>query len=178
MTNPSGCPNPFFQLEVKLHLAKVWFSSAEGWVTTVHVDPMELGGEGHAASKRERTGAALNELRALGVSIGIHDLHGRVDIVADHQEHGRRLIEVEADSSRQREQALYSSLGQIVLSMRAWGSGMRHGIAVPDRREWRKQLAKIPQQVRQRLSLDLYMVRPGGVTLLSPDDEMVEWDRG
>jgi len=42
------------------------------------------------------------------------------------------VIEVEGDSSRQKEQAMYSALGQIVLSMGDSSSEVAYALAVPD----------------------------------------------
>ena len=101
-----------YQLEVKLNLVQLAFNPANGWRVTVHVDPMERArGGSHPADKAERADAALKRLEVLGAQIGSHDLYGSVDVLADHPDHGLRLIEVEGDSRRPREQAIYSGLG-------------------------------------------------------------------
>lgn len=108
-----------YQLEVKLGLAKSAFPAAEGWRLTMHVDPMEKGmGGKHPPGNVERVTAALHEWGALGVVIGTHKQFGRVDVVAEHEQGPLRLIEVEGESSKQKEQAVYSALGQLLMSMK------------------------------------------------------------
>ena len=51
------------------------------------------------------------------------------------------VIEVEGESSRQKEQAVYSAFGQIVLLMRP-DTNVRYGIAVPDTPSWEGQNGK------------------------------------
>src|SRR5438132_146370 len=134
-----------YQLEVKLGLARSAFPPGSGWRLTMHIDPMERGiGGKHPPGKVKRVNAALRELLELGVVIGTHKQFGPVDVVADHEDGALRLIEVEGESGRQREQALYSSLGQLFLSMRLWSDAVGYGIAVPDMREWVRQVRKIP----------------------------------
>src|SRR2546422_7108834 len=122
-----------YQLEVKLGLARFPFQASVGWRLTMHVDPMERAvGGSHSRGKLKRANEALRQLRRLGVVIGTHKLFGPVDVVAEHERGATRLIEVEGESTRQREQALYSSLGQLLLSMKIWSDDMAYGIAVPD----------------------------------------------
>ena len=167
-----------YQLEVKLAIVRMAFPPAAGWLVNVDVDAMELAKGGtHKRGKRKRVLKALEELKELGVTVGTHEIFGRVDVVADHPEHGLRLIEVEGDSTRQKEQALYSCLGQLVLAMRWWSAGTRYGLAVPDSRQWLAQLRKIPPQATARLHLELYAVRPGGVTVYQPGEEIAQLGR-
>jgi hypothetical protein len=99
-----------YQLEVKLGLAR--FRAAEGWRLTIHIDPMEKGiGGKHPPGKVKRANAAVRELRKLEVVIGTHVQFGPVDVAADHERGELRLIEVVGESGKQKEQALYSSLG-------------------------------------------------------------------
>src|SRR2546422_2499013 len=99
-----------YQLEVKLGLARFPFQKAAGWRITMHIDPMEGGRGGkHSRGKVRRANEAMRQLRSRGVVIGMHKLFGPVDVVAEHPEKGTRLVEVEGESARQREQALYSS---------------------------------------------------------------------
>jgi hypothetical protein len=164
-----------YQLEVKLHLVQLMFNPANGWRVTVDVDPMERGRGGtHPVGKIRRAQAALRRLKTLGARIGPHDLYGRVDVVADHPDHGLRLVEVEGDSRKQREQALYSALGQLLLVMRIRSPHVRYGLAVPDTRQWRSQLRKIPKELRERLNLDLYAVRDGALTHYQPREEVFD----
>lgn len=168
-----------YQLEVKYHLVRVMFNPAGGWRVTVHVDPMEEGkGPGQGAEKRRRTRTALKELRALGVGIGPHDLLGTVDIVAEHPTEGRWIVEVEGQSGRSKDQALYSAIGQLALAMNHFGPAIHYGLAVPSDRAWRKQLAKLPVEYRKRLGLTLFGVATIGVTGWRPEEELVELGRG
>ncbi len=145
----------------------------------MHIDPMERGvGGRHARGKIGRAKKALQELRRLGVTIGTHPLYGPVDVVAEHPHEGTRLVEVEGESGRQREQALYSSLGQLLLSMKIWSDDLAFGIAVPDTRKWWQQLQKIPVEVTNRLRLWRYVVRENACTNIEPRVGIAEWGRG
>ena len=164
-----------YQIEVKLALVQHLFNPAAGWKVTVHVDAMERARGGtHPTGKKKRAAQALKELRALGVTIGNHDVYGAVDVVADHPDLGLRLIEVEGTSARQKEQALYSCLGQLLLIMRGWGPDIRYGVAVPDELKWRRQLAKIPRAVTSHLNLELYLARPDGITTYEPAEQVIK----
>jgi hypothetical protein len=170
---------PLYQVEVKLALVRSVFSPKAGWRITVDIDGSEMGkGKQQPRGKAGRARAALKELRALGVTIGPDDRFGRVDVVAEHHEHGVHFVEVEGHSGRQKEQAMYSCLGQLLLIMRAWSQQMAYGLAVPDTREWWKQLRKIPPAVTGRLNLYLYSVGEGGVTVHRPGEEIAVWGRG
>ena len=70
--------------------------------------------------------------RAQGVKLVAHPLYGRADLVATKEGVGTLVVEVEGDSSRQREQAMYSALGQVVLSMGDPSSEITYALAVPD----------------------------------------------
>ena len=162
-----------YQAEVKLSLVRIAFPPAAGWTVRVHLDPMELGRGGtHRPDKAERGAAAARELTALGVRVGVDEQYGRIDVVAEHREHGLHFIGVEGDSSRQREQAVYSCLGQLLLSMRGWGGSLHYAIAVPNTRGWHHQLAKIPREVRPRLSIDLYLVGDASLAKIDPSEEI------
>ncbi len=171
-------PTALYQLEVKLGLARFPFQASAGWRLTMHIDPMERGmGGRHPRGKVKRANEALRELRRLGVIIGSHDLFGPVDVVAEHPREGTRLIEVEGESGRQREQALYSSLGQLLLSMKIWSETLAYGIAVPDTREWWRQLQKIPLELTKRLRLWRYSVGASSCTSVEPGMEIPNWER-
>jgi hypothetical protein len=162
-----------YQIEVKLNLVRHAFHPASGWRVNVHLDPMELAHGGkHRDGKAERASAAARALDELGAKLGIDDRFGRADVVASHATEGLHLIEVEGDSSRQAEQAIYSCLGQVLLTMQAWGGHLHYGIAVPDSAKWRHQLAKIPQAVRRRLDMDLYFVDTKGLVKIPPDEDV------
>lgn len=111
--------------------------------------------------KAGRACVAEAALLSMGVTIGAHPEFGRADIVAEHSKHGLFIIEVEGNSSRQKEQAMYSALGQLVLQMQ----GAKHGfvLAVPDEPAWEKQLLKIPQYARATLGLSCVLVSELGV---------------
>jgi hypothetical protein len=99
-------------------------------------------------------------------------------VVADHEKGGLRLIEVEGESGKQKEQALYSSLGQLLLSMKLWSDDVGYGIAVPDTREWVRQVRKVPTDLTKRLHLWRYLVGLNSVTTLEPGTEIADWGRG
>ncbi len=115
----------------------------------------------HKPGKAERARVAEAALLSMGVTIGAHPEYGRADIVAVHPNHGLFVVEVEGSSSRQKEQAVYSALGQLVLQMR----GTNHGfvLAVPDEPSWERQLLKIPQHARAILDLSCVLVSEHGV---------------
>jgi hypothetical protein len=73
------------------------------------------------------------------------------------------VIEIEGDSSRQKEQAMYSALGQLVLSMGSADENIKFMLAVPDSKEWERQLLKIPDRVKLQLGLDAVLVSASGV---------------
>ncbi len=172
-------PEKLYQLEVKLGLARFPFQASAGWRLTMHVDPMEKGvGGRHPRGKVKRANEALRQLRQLGVIIGTHDLFGPVDVVAQHPRKGTRLIEVEGESGGQREQALYSSLGQLLLSMKIWNENLAYGIAVPNTREWWRQLEKIPLELTKRLHLWRYSVGVNSCTSIEPGIGIPDWGRG
>ena len=43
---------------------------------------------------------------------------------------------------------MYSAIGQILLQIKEYEENIFFGIAVPDTREWEKQLIKIPVHIR------------------------------
>ena len=168
-----------YQVEVKLGLARLAFPASAGWRVAMHIDPMEKGAGGrHPRGKVKRAKEALRQLRSLGVILGIHKLYGTVDIVAEHEHGHMRLVEVEGESGRQREQALYSALGQLLLSMKIWNDQVTYGIAVPDTREWWHQLQKIPLELTKRLRLWRYSVGPNSCTSIEPGIGIPDWGRG
>ena len=147
-----------YQLEVKRYLVEHQFPPARGWEVTVDVDAMERGRGGqHPPDKEERTRRAEAWLFSEGVRIGADPDFGRADLVARKPGVATVVVEVAGDSSNQPEQALYSALGQAVVSMKADGD-IRYGVAVPDSPVWERQMTKIPAHVRERLSLTLWLV--------------------
>lgn len=151
-----------YQLEVKRWLVEHYFPPKCGWKVTVDVDAMERAKGGtHAADKRERAAAAETALRELGVTVGAHPEFGRADVVAEHADKGTFVVEVEGRSSRQKEQALYSALGQLVLQMQ--GSNYQFVLAVPDDGYWERQLRKVPDHARNVLGLSCVLVSQHGV---------------
>jgi len=168
-----------YQIEVKLALVRGVFSPKAGWRVTVDIDGSEMGGgKQQPRGKAARARSALKEMRALGLRIGPDDRFGRVDVVADHDEHGLHLVEVEGQSRRQKELGLYSCLGQLLLIMRGWSPQISYGLAVPNTRLWWRQIQKIPAAVTERLNLHLYSVSEGGVTIHKPGETVVSWERG
>ena len=114
----------------------------------------------HKPEKAERARVAEAALLNMGVTIGAHPEFGRAVVVAEHSKHGLFVVEAEGNSSRQREQAMYSALGQLVLQMQ----GTKHGfvLAVPDEPSWEKQLLKIPLHARATLGLTCVLVSAQG----------------
>jgi hypothetical protein len=107
-----------YQLEVKRWLVVHSFPVAEGWDVTVDIDSMERGVAGQHPPEKKTVAAECEKwLRDQGVKIVAHPVYGRADLVASKEGVGTFVVEAEGDSSRQKEQAMYSALGQIVLSM-------------------------------------------------------------
>lgn len=153
-----------YQLEVKRWLVAHRFPPAEGWNITVDIDAMERGNGGnHPAGKREIAAECEEWLRREGAKIVAHELYGRADLVAAKARAGTFVVEVEGDSSRQREQAMYSALGQLLLSMRDTSPEITYALAVPDSEVWERQLSKVPHRVKELLGLRLLLVSCSGV---------------
>ena len=150
-----------FQIEVKRWLVNYRFPPTEGWKVTVDIDSMERANGGtHVEGKAEKAREAEAGLIELGAKIGKHHKFGRADVVAEHSEHGLWLVEVEGQSSRQKEQAMYSALGQLVLQMK--GDSFHAAVAVPNNPSWERQVSKVPKHARQLLGLTFILVSPGG----------------
>jgi hypothetical protein len=151
-----------YQLEVKRWLVQHQFPPARGWRVCVDIDAMERANGGkHTPDKADRARAAELAIRELGARVGSHHIFGRADVVAEHEEHGLVLVEVEGQSSRQKEQAVYSALGQLMLQMN--GGNHTYVIAVPDEPNWEKQVRKIPQHAKKQLSLSCMLVSERGI---------------
>jgi len=145
------------QIEVKRHLIERLFHPSHGWAVTVDLDAMELGkGAQNTREKRKVAETHRRWMEDNGIAISPHAEHGRADIVAQHSIHGKWLIECEGDTSKQREQAMYSSLGQLILLMA--DSRSHYALAVPHSDEWSSQVAKIPKFVRDALALKVFLV--------------------
>lgn len=153
-----------FQLEVKRWLVTYEFSPRDGWAVTIDIDAMERakGGQ-HPPGKQEIAAEAEAVLREAGAKIVAHPLHGRADLVAERSGSPTYVVEVEGRSSRQREQAMYSALGQLLVSMRGFDSNIRYALAVPDTEDWVRQVQKIPARVKQLLNLEVFLVSTSGV---------------
>jgi hypothetical protein len=148
-----------YQLEVKRYLIELMFNPSDGWKVIVDIDAMELAkGPQHKDGKKQRVMDAEKRLNELGVEIRVHPKYGRADVVASHPKKGTFLIEVEGKSSKQKEQAIYSALGQIVLLMNEDNNKVFYGLAVPDQPEWERQLKKVPRRVKELLSLRCILV--------------------
>jgi hypothetical protein len=153
-----------YQLEVKHQLIRHLFPPSEGWDVVVDVDAMEKAkGSQQKLDKKEKVTRAEAALVALGVRFGMHKQHGRVDVAASHPEKGNYLIEVEGQSSKQKEQAMYSAIGQTVLMMGSSNDDATYGVAVPDQPEWERQMKKIPQRIKKLLRLKCFLVSSEGV---------------
>ena len=153
-----------YQLEVKRYLIELMFNPSDGWKVIVDIDAMELAkGPQQKDGKKQRVLDAEKRLNELGVEIGVHPKYGRADVVASHPQKGTFLIEVEGKSSKQKEQAIYSALGQIVLLMNEDNNKVFFGLAVPDQPEWERQLKKVPRRVKELLSLRCILVSEGNV---------------
>ncbi len=144
-----------YQVEVKLRLIRKLFSPSQGWVVHCHLDGMELGKGGQQpASKAKIAAQCVAELDALGITRACHAQFPRADVVAIRSSTGEaHLVEVEGTSSRQREQAVYSALGQLLFKMcEAPQLGhLAYGLAVPDEAKWRGYLERIPVTIRRAL---------------------------
>ena len=151
------------QIEVKRYLIEWRFHPHSGWNVTVDLDAMELGkGSQNTQEKRETAEKHRTWMKDCGVILSPHAEHGRADTFAHHATYGKWLIECEGDSSRQREQAMYSSLAQLILLMS--DSRSNYALAVPNSAEWSRQTSKIPQFVRDKLALKVYLVSAEDVT--------------
>lgn len=153
-----------YQLEVKRWLVAHKFPVSDGWQVTMDIDSMERGQTGqHPPDKSAIAAECEAWLRDQGVKIVAHQLYGRADLVAEQAGVGTFVVELEGDSSRQKEQALYSALGQVVLSMGDPSPQITYGLAVPDSEQWLRQLNKVPARVRELLRLQLWLVSAAGV---------------
>jgi hypothetical protein len=123
--------------------------------------------EGAAPSRQKAIAAECEAwLRAQGVKIVAHQLYGRADLVALKEGAGTFVVEVEGDSSRQKEQAMYSALGQVVLSLGDPSPQITYGLAFPDSEQWVRQINKVPVRIRELLRLQLWLVSEAGVRSL------------
>ena len=153
-----------YQLEVKYQLIRHLFLPSKGWDVLVDIDAMERAkGPQHKPDKKEKVEKAEAALIQLGAKVGAHKQYGRVDVSASHPNKGSYIIEVEGQSSKQKEQAMYSTIGQIILTMKAPRNNITYGLAVPDMPEWEKQIRKIPEWVKSLLNLKCFLVSTNGV---------------
>ncbi len=153
-----------YQLEVKRWLVHHRFPAEGGWEVTVDVDAMERGDKGQQPVGKQAIALECELwLLSKGVKIVAHPIFGRVDLVAHKENSGTVLVEVEGDTSRQKEQAMYSALGQILLSMSHSSPEITYALAVPDDPTWEKQLRKVPDRIKELLGLQLLLVAETGV---------------
>jgi hypothetical protein len=153
-----------YQLDVKRWLVFHKFPVQAGWDVTIDIDSMERGQHGQQKPDKQSIAATCETwLRSNGVKILTHPVYGRADLVACKVGIGTFVVEVEGDSSRQKEQAMYSALGQIVLSMKAPSPEIIYALAVPDDEKWALQLQKVPGRIRELLNLKLWLVSKNGV---------------
>ena len=153
------------QIQVKRYLVEKMFSPREGWDVVVDVDAMELGeGNQNTQEKRDTAAAEMKWLSDNGATVHKHKLGKRTDIRATHPEFGTYVIECEGDTSKQREQAMYSALGQVLLQMT--DPKVKYAIALPNTKPWSDQIGKIPLRIRQLLPLLIFMVGQNGVEII------------
>lgn len=153
-----------YQIEVKRWLVSHRFPVAAGWDVTVDIDAMERGlGKQQKDEKRVVAESCVSWFKKHGVKTVRHPLYGRADLVAKKEGVGTFVVEVEGQSSKQKEQALYSALGQVVLSMSDPSPDISYCLAVPDTPKWEFQLKKIPTRVLAALNLHLLLVAEAGV---------------
>lgn len=153
-----------YQLQVKRWLVFHKFPVADGWDVTIDIDSMERGEKGqHPPDKRQIAAECETWLRTQGVKIVAHPLYKRADLVAAKEGVGTLVVEIEGDSSRQKEQAMYSALGQVVLSMGDPSTQITYALAVPDSEQWERQLKKVHNRIRELLRLQLWLVSETGV---------------
>jgi hypothetical protein len=156
-----------YQLEVKKWLEFHKFRTESGWEVTIDIDAMERGqGAQQAPDRRGVASQCESWLRERGVRIVAHPVYGSAELVSVRPGSGTFVIEAEADSSKQKEQAMYSALGQLVLSMHDPLPDITHELAVPGDEKWAIQLRKAPEAIRQLLRLQLWLVSEEGVRSL------------
>ncbi len=135
------------------------FHPRDGWEVVIDIDAMERAkGNQQKKDKKDRVIISENAIVEAGVSIRVHPIYGRVDVVAIHPDFGTYLIEVEGKSSKQKEQAVYSALGQTILMMGKPESNLTYAIAVPDQKDWEFQIRKIPNNIKIILNLKCFLV--------------------
>ncbi|MCH8877105.1 MAG: hypothetical protein IIA89_09850 [Chloroflexi bacterium] len=153
-----------YQIEVKAILVESLFNPKDGWTVIVDLDAMEMAKGGtHPEGKAEVAAKAKQRLEKLGARIGADEEFGRADLVARHASQGTYVVEVEGDTSRQREQAMYSTLGQILLMIEGPSPATHYAIALPDHPKWEHQASKIPAYVQEQLQLEVLLASEGGV---------------
>lgn len=168
-----------YQIEVKAKLVEALFRPSDGWSVTVDIDAMERANGGtQPAGKREIAECCLTRMRSIGARVGAHPVWGRVDIVAEKPDEPTYLVEVEGDTAKQREQAMYSALGQLLLLMRQPPGVARFCLATPDTPQWRAQLGKVPDRVVDLLCLQFFLVSGKGVTTFRTSIEKAVKSRG
>jgi len=151
---------------VKYHLVSQKFRPADGWSVNVHLDPMEIcQGGSHTDAKREAAQFALDGLERLGVTLGFERSY-RADILAEHEAHGRFLIEAKGTGSQQKELAFYSALGQLVTKVGEPPWALTPALALPDQPRWERQACKLPKWLLHSLRLQVFLVSATGIRSL------------
>lgn len=158
------------QIEVKKYLVEHRFHPKDGWQVYVDLDAMEMAKGGtHPQGKREAAQRCRLWMENVGVTIGPHPTSGRTDLVAKGTDGHLFLVEVEGDTSRQPEQAMYSALGQTILLIKQNTDSVTYGLAVPGDASWEYQLRKIPAIVLTALRVKLFLVSTSNVRELIPE---------
>lgn len=152
-----------YEAELKAILIAASFPPKAGWKVNVHLDPMErCRGGSHPPGKKAVVDEAIERLNDLGVQLGVDRAFG-VDINARHPRYGHYLIEAKGESSLQKELALYSALGQLLMKIGEPPWAFKAALAFPDTDSWIGQVNKIPSWLVNQLKLDVYLVGAGTV---------------
>ncbi len=100
---------------------------------------------------------------------------GRVDLCCSHPGTNERWVIEAKGETADRGLDFRTGLGQLIQAMD--DRSYRFGIAVPDTKGFRYQLAKVPQWVRQALGINWLLVdESGSVRTLGPDEKLDECD--
>lgn len=135
------------QLEVKRTIVQNRCLPCNGWSVNVGVDAMErTKGGWHTGRQKEAAALVVGWLVSNGVKIGAHPRYDRAVLVALKPDSRTLVVKVEDQSSRRKEQAVISTLGQTLVSMKEDAECM-FIVAAPDTSDWEKQLRKVPARI-------------------------------
>lgn len=132
----------------------------------VHLDPMEMG-KGPQQSKNYKkinvSRDCIAWFKKESILIDKATGSGKIDLVAKKTDGHIYYIEVEGDSSKQTEQAVYSALGQLIFKMKQFDKKVTYAIAAPNSDTWKANLIKIPIEVCAKLNITRYLVAQNAV---------------